>query len=132
MSITTERPAFFDPRTVAESRAGVRTPQRRSAGTGRGTAARRRATIERRRYVHATAPQTLGAAADDGCAHEDNQVQAVSWTTMIAGAVATAVVILGFVAVANLRAGSLDSAPQPAVSTVQQGQSISDVARVGQ
>lgn len=131
MSITTERPEFFGTRTVAGSRAGVRAPQRRD-GRARRVGDRRRATIQRRRYVQTTAPQGRRPIAGDGCIDGDRQVQTVSWTTMIAGAVATAVVILGFVAVANLRAGSLDSAPQPAVVTVEQGASFGDVARAEQ
>ncbi|MGB3372394.1 MAG: hypothetical protein WBA81_17365 [Rhodococcus sp. (in: high G+C Gram-positive bacteria)] len=43
---------------------------------------------------------------------------------MVVGVLATALVILGFVAVANLRAASLESASTPAVTTIEQGQQL--------
>ncbi|MFT7022516.1 MAG: LysM repeat protein [Rhodococcus sp. (in: high G+C Gram-positive bacteria)] len=60
---------------------------------------------------------------------EDRSPQTLSWTATVLGVLATAVVLLAFVAVANLRAGSIESAPQVGVAVVQQGETLSDVAQ---
>lgn len=82
----------------------------------------RRATHERRRYVLGAAPQGGSHGSAGACVDRAHRDETISWTAMVVGVLATALVILGFVAVANLRAASLDSASTPAVTTVEQGQ----------
>lgn len=105
MTITTDRRVAPALRASTGSRSRSATPTRR------------RGTVERRRYVLDTAARegAHGSAVVHGSfeaqtdrAHRDEKI---SWSAMVAGVVATAVVILGLVAVANLRADALDSTP---------------------
>lgn len=128
MSITTERPVVPTARADRSLHSGVRAPLRPS----RTTAAQRRATAQRRRYVRAEAQDVVSYG--DSCVTEA-PADRMSWPAMVLGVIGTAVVILGLVAVANLRAASLDDVPgsagatQPAVATVAEGETINDVAR---
>lgn len=144
MSIATELPTENITRSRSAVSSDVRV--RRSAVDRSTTAARRRAAVQRRRYVQASGPQGLGHrhGYSDACV-EPAPHQPISWLAAVAGVVGTALVILGFVALANLRAESIDAAAssavsgatevsvsagsQPVVVTVQEGETISDVAR---
>lgn len=121
MSITTERRA-------SAHRVTTHRVTTHRVSTHRGSTGRRRPTPQRRRYVRTSAPQGLARGHREGCA-EDSSPQTISWTATVLGVLATAVVLLAFVAVANLRAGSIESAPQVGVAVVQPGETISDFAQ---
>lgn len=112
MSITTESPRQAGPRVVG--------PVARSN--------RRRPTPTRRRYVHSAHRAPGVAPHQDACAPVRASNQSISWTATVAGVVGTAVVLLALIGMANMRAGQLESAPQPAVATVQQGETLSEFA----
>ncbi|MGB2951376.1 LysM peptidoglycan-binding domain-containing protein [Rhodococcus sp. BGS-1C] len=117
--------------TPVEVLMSITTERRVSAHRGsthRGSAVRRRPTPQRRRYLHTSAPQGMARGHREACV-EDRSPQTLSWTATVLGVLATAVVLLAFVAVANLRAGSIESAPQVGVAVVQQGETLSDVAQ---
>lgn len=114
MTILTDQRPMTTPRPMTAQRPKTAPPVRTS----------RRATHERRRYVRGTAPQGGSHGSAGVCVDRAHREEKISWAAMVVGVLATALVILGFVAVANLRAASLESASTPAVTTIEQGQQL--------
>lgn len=125
MSITTERPgALASLAAVGRSTDGRDTLDRtmRSGSSVRTSRPRTAcASLERRRYLHALAQQDRGNRAIDRSFDDEAPRQTISWTATIAGVLITAIVLLGLVGLANLRAGYLDGGSTGAVTIVEQG-----------
>lgn len=135
MSITTERRSALTSRAVAgRGTDGRDTLDRttRSASSVRTSRPRTScASLDRRRYLHALAQQDRGnrvidhSSADHSSADRsfDDEAprQTLSWTATVAGVLITAIVLLGLVGLANLRAGYLDGGSAGAVTVVEHG-----------
>ncbi len=143
MSITTERQTSADARTIARANTAPRSTVRQGPPQRRAADCQRRTADRQRRTGHPAAPQSLrrtpggripggripsGHILSDRCTEASHAEDRMSWTAAVAGVVATALVVVGLIAVANLRAGSLDTAPVPGTAIVQQGETLSDVA----
>ena len=120
MSITTERRV-----TAAGPDVGQSTITHR--GSTRRPAVRTRSTLERRRHVYATSPQGRARHHEDthfGATCIETAPERISWAATVLGIIATAAVLLGFVAVANLRAESIDASQisdASQITVVEQG-----------
>ncbi|QCB50954.1 hypothetical protein E5720_01405 [Rhodococcus sp. PAMC28707] len=84
------------------------------------------ASLDRRRYLHAVAQQdgcnrVIDHSSADRSFDDEAPRQTMSWTATIAGVLITAIVLLGLVGLANLRAGYLDGGSAGAVTVVEQG-----------
>lgn len=75
-------------------------------------------TLERRRHVFADSPQGRAGNNNATCAGETADAERISWLGVALGVIATAAVMLAFVAVANLRAEPMAS-PQQSASQVE-------------
>ena len=83
------------------------------------------ASLDRRRYLHAVAQQdgcnrVIVRSSADRSFDDEAPRQTISWTATIVGVLITAIVILGLVGLANLRAGYLDGGSAGAVTVVEQ------------
>ncbi len=115
MSITTERRV-----TAPRTDVGQSTTTHRGDTRRRRPAVRTQTALDRRRHVHATTPQGRVARADGACLGDtgvEAEPERISWAATVVGIIATAAVLLAFVAVANLRAESIDTSQQSASST---------------
>ncbi|MET4048267.1 hypothetical protein ABIB34_001456 [Rhodococcus sp. UYP5] len=130
MSITTERRSALTSRAVAgRGTDGRDTLDRtmRSASSVRTSRPRTScASLDRRRYLHALAQQDRGNRVIDHSSADhsfDDEAprQTLSWTATVAGVLITAIVLLGLVGLANLRAGYLDGGSAGAVTVVEHG-----------
>lgn len=121
MSITTERLTSADARTIARANTAPRSPVRQGPP-------QRRAAHRHRRMVHTAAPQGLRQIPSDRCTEAPYVEERISWTKALVGVLAAGLVAFGLIAVANLRADSLDTVPTPGTAIVQQGETLSDVA----
>lgn len=139
MSITTERPSALTSLAAAGRSADGRSTDGRStdrrdtldrtarSGSSVRTSRPRtsRASLDRRRYLHTVAPQTGGnrfidQSSDDRSFDDETPRQTISWTATIAGVLITAIVLLGLVGLANLRAEYLDGGSAGGVTVVEQ------------
>lgn len=135
MSITTERPgALTSLAAVGRSADGRDTLDRttRSGSSVRTSRPRTScASLERRRYLHTAATQggssrfidhsSADRSSADRSFDDEAPRQTISWTATFAGVLITAIVLLGLVGLANLRAGYLDGGSAGAVTVVEQG-----------
>ncbi len=130
MSITTERPRALTSLAAADRSADGRDTLDRTARSASSVRTSRPrtscASLERRHYLHTAAPQDGGNRfidqnSADRRFDEETSRQTISWTATIAGVLLTVIVLLGFVGLANLRAGHLDSGSAGEVAVVEQG-----------
>ncbi|ORI25588.1 hypothetical protein [Rhodococcus sp. 1168] len=130
MSITTERPGALTSLAAAgrgTDGRGTLDRTARSASSVRTSRPRTScASLDRRRYLQTVAPQGGGnrlidQSSADRSFDDDTPRQTISWTATVAGVLITAIVLLGLIGLANLRAGSFDGGSAGGVTVVEQG-----------